>query len=218
MAPPGLILGLGLVLLGTGTGRGAATPVWCFMRLEEDEEGGACTEPLGEEPLPLADCCLNPAYFYRLRPHGHCRSCRSGVWGPWEPWGGCSVTCGEGTRRRGRSRGHAGGQGQGQGQRGDSTEWQLQACDTGCCPVPGAWGPWGPWGPCSVTCGGGSQRRHRSCSRPSPHCGGSCGPGTPEENRECGGTPGTCPGEGGRGHRGHEGTPGTRGDTGDMSR
>nr|XP_031363536.1 RNA-binding protein 10-like [Lonchura striata domestica] len=44
---------------------------------EENEEGGACTEPLGEEQLPLADCCLNPTYGYRLRPHGHCRSCRS---------------------------------------------------------------------------------------------------------------------------------------------
>uniref|UniRef100_A0A8U8C7H3 Uncharacterized protein n=1 Tax=Geospiza parvula TaxID=87175 RepID=A0A8U8C7H3_GEOPR len=192
MAAPGLLLVLGLLLTHSGSpGHGAATPVWCFTRLEEDGEGGACVEPLGEEPLPLADCCLNHAYGYRLRPHGHCRSCRAGAWGPWEPWSSCSVSCDEGTQRRGRSRGHGGGHA------GDSTEWQLRACDMGCCPDAGIWGPWSPWGRCSVTCGrGGAQRRHRSCSSPSPQCGATCGPGDSEDTRECEGTAGTCPGEG----------------------
>ncbi|XP_066426582.1 properdin [Molothrus aeneus] len=187
MAAPGLLLALGLLLIGTAA-HGAATPVWCFSRLEEDGEGGACTEPLGEELLPLADCCLNPAYGYRLRPHGHCRSCRPGAWGPWEPWSSCSVTCDEGTQRRGRSRGHGGGHA------GNSTEWQLRACDMGCCPDVGIWGPWSPWGPCSVTCGGGgAQRRHRSCSSPAPQCGATCGPGDSEDTRECEGTMKICP-------------------------
>ena len=51
--------------------------VWCFARLEEEGGGGgACAEPLGDDRVPLADCCLNPAYGYKLRPHGHCHSCR----------------------------------------------------------------------------------------------------------------------------------------------
>ncbi|XP_059051701.1 semaphorin-5A [Achroia grisella] len=29
-----------------------------------------------------------------------------------------------------------------------------------------AWGPWGAWGACSADCGGGQQRRERSCRRP----------------------------------------------------
>ncbi|XP_039910244.1 properdin [Hirundo rustica] len=192
MAPPELLLGLGLALLGAGMGHGEAPPpeappIWCYSRLEEAEGGGACSEPLGEEPLPLADCCLNPAYGYRLRPQGHCRACSPGAWGPWEPWSRCSVTCEEGTQRRGRSRAPGGGHG------GDSTEWQLRACDTGCCPVPGGWSPWSPWGLCSVTCGEGSQRRQRSCSEPPPRCGGSCGPGDSEDTRGCQGTTATCP-------------------------
>ncbi|XP_066064992.1 properdin-like [Chamaea fasciata] len=188
MAPPVLLLGLGLALLGAGAGHAAAPSVWCFTRLEEEADGGgACSKPLGEEQLPLADCCLNPAYGYKLHPQGHCRSCRPGVWGPWEPWSSCSVTCDEGTQRRGRSRRPGGGHG------GDSTEWQLRACDMACCPVPGGWSPWSPWGGCSVTCGEGSQRRQRNCSNPLPRCGGSCGPGDSEDTRRCQATPATCP-------------------------
>ncbi|XP_039246846.1 properdin isoform X2 [Pipra filicauda] len=164
----------------------AATPVWCFARLEEAEGGGACVELLSDEPVPLADCCLNPAYGYRLRPHGRCLSCRQGEWGPWGPWSSCSVTCGEGTQRRGRSRSSGGDD-------GDRRDWQLQACHLPCCPEPGGWSPWSPWGSCSVTCALGAERRSRSCTNPPPVCGGSCGPGATEETRECLGRVPTCP-------------------------
>ncbi|XP_017695296.1 PREDICTED: properdin-like [Lepidothrix coronata] len=132
MAPVGLIL----LLLCAALGPSAATPVWCFARLEEAEGGGACVELLGDEPVPLADCCLNPAYGYRLRPHGRCLSCRQGEWGPWGPWSSCSVTCGEGTQRRGRSRSSGGDD-------GDRRDWQLQACHLPCCPGRGFGG--GVW-------------------------------------------------------------------------
>ncbi|XP_066840679.1 uncharacterized protein [Anser cygnoides] len=69
-------LALALLLLGMGAAADA-TPVWCFARLDEAGEGGACAEPLGDDPVPLADCCLNPAYGYKLRPRGHCHTCRS---------------------------------------------------------------------------------------------------------------------------------------------
>ncbi|WAR10280.1 ATS8-like protein [Mya arenaria] len=32
----------------------------------------------------------------------------------------------------------------------------------------GAWSPWQPWGDCSVTCGTGLRRRHRTCDNPRP--------------------------------------------------
>ncbi|XP_014117684.1 PREDICTED: properdin [Pseudopodoces humilis] len=173
MAPPALLLGLALL---TGMGNGAATPIWCFTRLEEAEGGGACTEPLGEEPLPLADCCLNPTHGYRLHPHGHCRSCRPGAWGPWEPWSRCSVSCGEGAQRRGRSRRPPGGQ------PGDNSEWQLRACDTGCCP--------------GGTRGVGRSRSRR-CDSPEPSRdppGAPC-PGNASQSDPCPGLP-PCPVDG----------------------
>ncbi|KAM6288832.1 properdin, partial [Aegotheles albertisi] len=172
----------------------AATPSWCFARLEEPDGGGACSEPLLEEPLPLADCCLNPAHGFRLRPRGLCRPCRPEQWGPWSPWGPCSVTCGEGTQLRGRAQGPPGGHpGDTGGDPGDGREWQLRACENQCCPEPGAWSDWSPWSACSVTCGAGLEGRGRSCSDPAPRCGGGCGGGPARESRECGGGNPPCP-------------------------
>ncbi|GAB0202354.1 properdin [Grus japonensis] len=163
----------------------APTPVWCFARLEEEGGGGACTEQLGDEPVPLDDCCLNPAYGYKLRPHSHCHTCRQGAWGPWAPWSSCSVTCGEGTQRRGRSRSPGGG--------GDRREWELRVCHLPCCPEPGGWSPWAPWAGCSVSCGEGTEGRSRNCADPAPRCGGGCGPGVAQETRKCQGKTPTCP-------------------------
>ncbi|XP_068026601.1 properdin [Melanerpes formicivorus] len=177
----------GLLLLGAALlSPAAATPVWCFSRLEEDAGGGACASPLGSQPVPLADCCLNSAYGYKLRPQGHCHTCRPDTWGPWSPWSPCSVSCGEGTERRGRSRAHSDPQ-------RPRREWQLRACELPCCPGAGGWSQWSPWGSCSVTCGEGTQRRHRSCTEPPPTCGGHCGPGGDLESRGCRDGPPTCP-------------------------
>lgn len=179
-------MGALLALLALLRGAGGQHAVWCFARLEEEGGGGgACAEPLGDDRVPLADCCLNPAYGYKLRPHGHCHSCRVGQWGPWAAWSRCSVTCGEGTELRGRSRRAEGG--------GASREWELRACHMACCPVPGSWSPWGPWGGCSVTCGAGRQSRRRGCDAPPPQCGGNCGGGPEKEERICNGGSPICP-------------------------
>lgn len=51
--------------------------------------------------------------------------------------------------------------------------------------VNGGWGPWSPWDICSVTCGGGVQRRNRLCNNPTPQFGGKDCVGDVTENQVC---------------------------------
>ncbi|XP_031571626.1 SCO-spondin-like isoform X2 [Actinia tenebrosa] len=53
-------------------------------------------------------------------------------------------------------------------------------------PVNGSWSIWTPWEACSVTCGGGSQSRNRTCSNPPPSFGGLDCTGVNKETRKCG--------------------------------
>ena len=52
--------------------------------------------------------------------------------------------------------------------------------------VNGGWTEYNNWSECSVTCGGGSQSRNRSCTKPSPAYGGLKCSGPNTENRVCG--------------------------------
>lgn len=51
--------------------------------------------------------------------------------------------------------------------------------------VNGGWGPWSPWDICSVTCGGGVQKRSRLCNNPTPQFGGKDCVGDVMENQIC---------------------------------
>lgn len=57
--------------------------------------------------------------------------------------------------------------------------------------VDGKWQAWASWGGCSVTCGGGTQRRERVCS--GPFFGGAACQGSQEDFRQCSAQ--RCPGE-----------------------
>ena len=51
--------------------------------------------------------------------------------------------------------------------------------------VDGAWTTWTSWGTCTVTCGGGSQDRTRSCTNPSPQYGGANCPSVGWQQQAC---------------------------------
>lgn len=51
--------------------------------------------------------------------------------------------------------------------------------------VDGAWTTWISWSTCTVTCGGGSQERTRTCTNPSPQYGGANCPSVGWQQQAC---------------------------------
>lgn len=56
-------------------------------------------------------------------------------------------------------------------------------------PIHGGFSAWTEWSACSVSCGGGSQARTRTCTDPEPQFGGSLCAGASSESRACGTEP-----------------------------
>ncbi|XP_055957003.1 coadhesin-like [Patella vulgata] len=106
-----------------------------------------------------------------------------GIWGAWSSYGSCTVTCGGGTQTRSRSCDNPAPANGGATCSGSSTE--NQPCSTALCQVDGIWGAWSSYGSCTVTCGGGTQTRSRSCDNPAPANGGATCSGSSTENQPC---------------------------------
>ncbi|XP_062577890.1 semaphorin-5A-like, partial [Saccostrea cucullata] len=106
-----------------------------------------------------------------------------GGWSGWNSWGGCSVTCGSGTRTRIRSCDNPSPRFGGQPCSGESSESSL--CNTHNCPVHGMWSGWSIWGSCSITCGGGQMSRSRNCDNPPPMYGGQACSGQSSKTSSC---------------------------------
>ncbi|KAL5016463.1 hypothetical protein ScPMuIL_006052 [Solemya velum] len=102
-----------------------------------------------------------------------------GVWTAWTDWEDCSLTCAGGTQGRNRTcigPFH-------DGEECPGPDFQTQDCNTFPCPVSGVWTPWTEWDTCSLTCGGGTQGRTRTCDGPY-HNGDDC-VGAYNETQDC---------------------------------
>ncbi|CAB4006795.1 Hypothetical predicted protein, partial [Paramuricea clavata] len=111
----------------------------------------------------------------------------------WSFWSLCSVTCGEGVRKRTRNCTHPppmyGG--------ADCTGKRLDVRDCNMntsCLEDGGWSEWTPWSSCDLTqCGHQMEQRKRLCDNPAPQAAGNYCLGKNEEEIECSeGKPPVC--------------------------
>ncbi|XP_054841913.1 adhesion G protein-coupled receptor B1 [Eublepharis macularius] len=102
-----------------------------------------------------------------------------GNWNEWSSWSSCSTSCSNGTQQRTREcNGPSYGGAECQG------HWvETRDCFLRQCPVDGKWQAWSPWGSCTATCGGGTQKRDRTCY--GPFFGGEVCQGPKEEYKQC---------------------------------
>ncbi|KAI8492359.1 hypothetical protein Bbelb_298120 [Branchiostoma belcheri] len=178
---------------------------------------GDCNVTCGRGTQPVDRQCDSPAPQYGGSPcagpstdtqgcdNGPCPI--DGEWGQWSGFSACNVTCGGGVRLRTRlcdnpPPQHGGDNCVGDDD-GDGADTHVVICNRNQCPVDGGWSQWLPWETCSQSCGGGTQRRVRTCTEPAPQYNGNfCqgdtdADGTDEEFQPC--QTQTCPVDGGWG-------------------
>lgn len=106
--------------------------------------------------------------------------------GAWSDWSDCSADCGGGQRTASR---HVRRQARGAGAPCNASLRLVQPCNTQMCPgsepVDCAWGDWGSFSECSVSCGGGEMRRHRSITAEAKRGGRPCSEGDTLEMAPC---------------------------------
>ncbi|XP_029187797.2 A disintegrin and metalloproteinase with thrombospondin motifs adt-1-like isoform X2 [Acropora millepora] len=112
-----------------------------------------------------------------------------GKWTTWKAWEQCSLTCGGGIQKSYRTCTNPEPAFGGADCEGDNE--RSRTCNENPCPVDGRWTDWKPWSQCSVTCGGGTRNRSRTCTNPPPQHGGKECSGSEEEMQSCNEFP--CP-------------------------
>ena len=173
----------------------AGLPAW--------DQGVTSTMPVIQAPVHLFQVKNCVGIFCAFFPNPKFVSV-DGAWSPWSAPSPCSVTCGGGTQTQTRACDSPVPANGGANCPGSST--QSNTCNTDACPavpgkadllecqhfdtsmfsVNGNWGPWGAYSACSVTCGGGTHTRSRSCNDPAPANGGTVCPAPATETATCG--------------------------------
>ena len=106
-----------------------------------------------------------------------------GGWSEFGAWSECSADCEGGTQTRTRTCTNPAPVYGGADCVGDATE--TQNCNLNPCPVDGGWSEFGAWSECSADCGGGTQKRTRTCTNPAPANGGADCVGDATETQDC---------------------------------
>ncbi|XP_013411295.1 uncharacterized protein LOC106174328 isoform X9 [Lingula anatina] len=173
-----------------------ATPTKVDGQWSQWSNWGTCSVTCGGGSRSRTRSCSDPAPAFGGSPcpgsppdtQTDTESCNSnacpvnGNWGAWQAWSACSVTCGSGTRSRGRSCDSPPPQNGGSSCVGSPTE--NENCNVTCA-IDGNWSEWGQWSSCSKTCGRGKSTRTRTCTNPPPSGGGASCIGADVAEREC---------------------------------
>ncbi|XP_065939379.1 coadhesin [Magallana gigas] len=154
---------------------------------------GSCSKSCGSGSQSRSRSCNNPSPAYGGNSCSgsstSSQSCNThncpidGGWSTWSGYGSCSKTCGTGTQSRSRTCTNPAPAYNGLSCSGSATS--SQNCNTHNCPIDGQWATWGSWTTCSVTCGGGSQSRTRTCTNPAPQYNGSPCPNSASSTQAC---------------------------------
>ncbi|KAK3738877.1 hypothetical protein QZH41_014661 [Actinostola sp. cb2023] len=141
-----------------------------------------------------------PSYNVKLKTSPVKQSCPAkkpcevdGGWTAYSSWSACSKKCGGGTQKRTRTCTNPAPAHGGKDCVGPAEE--SRECNKNSCSVDGGWSGYSSWPACSKTCGGGTQRRTRTCTNPAPAHGGKDCVGPAAETREC--NKNVCPVDGG---------------------
>uniref|UniRef100_A0A452F6Z5 Adhesion G protein-coupled receptor B1 n=1 Tax=Capra hircus TaxID=9925 RepID=A0A452F6Z5_CAPHI len=173
---------------------------------EEWSPWSVCSSTCGEGWQTRTRFCVSSSYSTQcsgpLREQRLCNNSAvcpvDGNWNEWSSWSTCSASCSQGRQQRTREcNGPSYGGAECQGHWVETRDCFLQQCPGQAVPlglrvgicgpeslVDGKWQAWASWGSCSVTCGGGTQRRERACL--GPFFGGAACQGPQDEYRQCG--------------------------------
>ncbi|CAG2214239.1 Hemicentin-1,Coadhesin,Thrombospondin-2,Thrombospondin-1,Mucin-like protein [Mytilus edulis] len=142
-----------------------------------------CTATCGGGSISYKRTCTNPAPAYEgVYCSGEdtksesCNTHNCPVNGEWSDWtaSGCTAACGGGSMSYSRTCNNPAPAHGGDDCSGSRTK--SESCNTQSCPVNGGWSDWTSWAACSLDCGGGTQRKTRTCTKPAPtHDGLDCG-------------------------------------------
>ncbi|XP_065656244.1 SCO-spondin-like [Hydra vulgaris] len=146
--------------------------------LSEWSKFSACSASCGDGRQTRQRTCTNPSVGKKncsgsLSETQNCNlgECQvDGGLSDWSPYSDCSVSCGQGIKKRVRTCTNPVPSGGGKDCVGDLSETGV--CYFENCIVDGGLSDWSPYSDCSVSCGQGIKKRVRTCTNPVPSGGG----------------------------------------------